>query len=444
MFIFDGGQAAVSNSNLTSTGSSAVVVQGAGSAIDLTGTTINANTPPAVIGFGLRVTSGASAAMTGGSISTAGRDSPGIHAASATVTATNVAVTTTGADNAIGALADQNGQLTLVGGSVTTSGDAVRTSSFPHAVAARGPGAILTATGTTLVTTGLIAMGAVADDGGTVILRGNTITTHGEKSIGLYAVTEQVGAQFPANLTATSVTVETFGLSGHGVTAQARNDVPVEKATATINSSTVLTHGGLAAGLRAVLGDYGTRPILGRGEAAVVANDSTVRTEGVSAYGRCPRDNPTSVTMNRTSVLTTGQFGAQFGRGSWRPDCRQQFDNHRAGQQRSRAFYAVGSPTAVSTGIFTNTELLQHQRVPPSVSPAPATCHSPIPAPPAAANGRVGTSANFPALAPPEPRSSECRTPTIPVLRRPSTLPPPTVTAPTPGLANVTLEAIRP
>ena len=151
-------------------------------------------------------------------------------------------------------------------------------------------------------------MGAVADDGGTMILSGNSIRTQGERSIGLFSVTEQVGAQFPANLTATNVTLETLGLNAHGVAAQARNDVPVETATATINTSSITTRGNGAVGLRATLGDYGTRPLTGRGEAAVIANSSTVLTEGIAAHGALSRDNPTSVTMNQTSVLATGSI----------------------------------------------------------------------------------------------------------------------------------------
>jgi outer membrane autotransporter protein len=437
-FIFNGGRASVDNSSLTSTGSTAVVVQDSGSAIDLTNTTINANTPPAVIGFGLRVTAGASATMAGGSIATTGRDSPGIHAAGATVTATNVIITTSGTDNAIGALADLNGQVTLNGGSVTTSGDAIRVSSFPHALAARNPGAVLTSTGTTLLTTGLIAMGAVADDGGTVILSGNSITTRGDRSIGLFAVTEQVGAQFPANLTATSVTLETFGINAHGVTAQARNDVPVEKATATINSSSVTTHGAGAAGLRAVLGDYGTRPIAGRGEAAVIANSTTVLTEGVSAYGALSRDNPTSVTMNQSSVLATGQFG----HGSVADAGGLIIGNNStitATGASAAAFYAVGMPTAVSTGLFTNTNLLNNSG--PTIGVAGSGNVS-LTNSFAGGSGewlRVGTTANFPPLTAAGLPNFGVPDPDAPDTPPPFTLPPPTLPPSTPGLANVTL-----
>src|SRR5262249_50969074 len=149
-------------------------------------------------------------------------------------------------------------------------------------------------------------IGAVADDGGVVTLSGNSITTQGDVGLGLYSITELVGAAFPANLTATDVTVETSGARSYGATAQSRNDLPVEKATLTITDSSVTTHGQDAMGLRAVLADYGTRPIAGRGEAALTANNTTVLTEGVGAYGAFARDNPASVTMNNTTVRTTG------------------------------------------------------------------------------------------------------------------------------------------
>ena len=165
-------------------------------------------------------------------------------------------------------------------------------------------------------------MGAVADDGGTMVLNGNTITTLGPRSIGLFTVTEQVGSQFPANSMASGVTVETFGSSAHGVAAQARNDLPVG-GDGDITNSSVTTHGDRAVGLRATLGDYGTRPIQGRGEAAVIANGSTVSTEGFAAHGALSRDSPISVTMNQTSVsrpaTLQGSVAEAAGALSWTP-----------------------------------------------------------------------------------------------------------------------------
>jgi autotransporter family porin len=295
--IFSGGQATVTNSSLlvdTATGNIPVVlVQDAGSTVTLNNTTLS-NAGP--VAYGLRVTTGGSATMTGGSSTTAGRDAPAIAVSNGSVLATNVALRTSGNDNAMGALADLGGQLTLIGGSVLTTGDAVRQSSFPHALGARNPGGLLTAIGTSVETRGNTAMGAVADDGGTMILSGNSIRTFGPSSLGLFSVTEQVGAQFPANVAGSNVAVETFGDGAHGATAQARNDVPVEKAMITLNDSTVTTHGNRAVGLRAVLADYGSAPS-GRGEAAIVANNTSVLTEGVSAHGALSRDNPTSVTL---------------------------------------------------------------------------------------------------------------------------------------------------
>ena len=436
-FIFNGGSASVSNSSLTSTGSTAVLVQDVGSAIDLANTTINANTPAAIIGYGLRVTSGASATMTGGSVSTAGRDSPGIHAAGATVTATNVVVTTSGNDNAMGALADGNGQLTLNGGSVTTTGDAVRQASFPHALGARNPGASLTSTGTTILTTGLTAMGAVADDGGTMILNGNSIRTLGARSIGLYSVTEQVGAQFPANLTATNVTLETLGLNAHGVAAQARNDVPVEKATATINASSITTHGAGAVGLRATLGDYGTRPITGRGEAAVVANGSTVFTDGIAAHGALSRDNPTSVTMNQTSVLTTGAFA----QGSVAEAGGRIIGNDStvtAMGTSASALYVTGTPGAVSSGTFANSVLTNVNGPTIGVGGSGNVALTDSRASGSGEWLRVGTAVIFPPLTQTELPFFGIADPDAPDAPPPPRLLPPTAPN-TPGFANVTL-----
>ena len=354
--VFNGGQATVTNSSLlvdAVTGNFPVVlVQDAGSTITLNNTTLR-NTGP--VAFGLRVTTGGSATMTGGSSTTEGRDAPAIAVSNGTILATNVAVRTSGNDNAMGALADLGGQLTLIGGSVLTTGDAVRQSSFPHALGARNPGGLLTAIGTSVETRGNTAMGAVADDGGTMILSGNSIRTLGPGSFGLFSVTEQVGAQFPANLTGSNVAVETFGIGAHGATAQARNDAPVEKAMITLSNSTVTTHGDRAVGLRAVLANYGSAPT-GRGEAAIVANDTSVLTEGIGAHGALSRDNPTSVTLNQSSVLATGALaqgsvaeagGRIIGTNS----------SVTATGSLGAALYVTGSPGAVSSGTFTNSML---------------------------------------------------------------------------------------
>lgn len=108
-------------------------------------------------------------------------------------------------------------------------------------------------------------MGAWSDDGGTSVLNNVGITTSGESGIGVFAIAEQVGSQFNANTTTNRTTVETTGLNAHGAQAQSRNDQPVEVATVTLNDTSIITRGTGAAGLRAVLENYGSLPT-GRGE----------------------------------------------------------------------------------------------------------------------------------------------------------------------------------
>ncbi|UZF95532.1 hypothetical protein [Bosea sp. NBC_00550] len=87
-------------------------------------------------------------------------------------------------------------------------------------------------------------------------------------------MTEQTGAQFAATTTATDITINTSGELAHGVTSQSRNDISTPLAQTTVSQATINTTGFNAVGLRALLGDYGTRPITGRGEARITANDT--------------------------------------------------------------------------------------------------------------------------------------------------------------------------
>lgn len=289
VFIFNGATATASNSSFTSLNNTGVLVQDAGSSMDFTNSAIRST---GAVGYGLRVVNGASATMTGGSATTEGRDGPALYAANGTITATDVTISTSGPDNAMGALADLGGQIALNGGTVTTSGDNVRLSSFPHGLGARNPGGTLTANGTTVLTTGFTAMGAVADDGGTMILNGNSITTRGNGSVGLYATVEQVGTQFPATLTGNGISVETFGDAAPGGTSV--QHFLVAPSIMTLNDSSVVTHGNLSGGLRAIMA--GT----------VYGNRTTVSTEGTGSDGTHARDNGSSVNFVGSSISTTG------------------------------------------------------------------------------------------------------------------------------------------
>jgi len=349
-----GGDATVSNSTIVlpqTASSPAVRIEGEGSTLGVTNTRV---TTGGGTSYGINA-SGGSASITGGSIETSGDYSAGIFVANATLVATDLAITTTGNNNAIGALADLGGQITMTRGTVITRGTQVATASFPHALTARNPGGMLIANGTIVDTLGL-AIGAVSDDGGTTALTDVTIRTQGVRANGLYSVVEQNGAQFAANLSALRGSVETFGTNAHGASAQARNDLPGPLARIAITDTRITTHGESAAGLRASLGDYGSTPT-GRGEAQIAATNATVRTEGLLAHGAVSRDAPTSVTIDGGSVATTGQHahgamaeigGHIIGVGT----------NVQASGTDAMALYVTGTPTAVSRGDFSGSTLV--------------------------------------------------------------------------------------
>lgn len=441
LFVAGGGQANVSGGTLSSAGPTSVLVQDAGSAVTLTNTAIQGVSGPTLIGYGLRVNSGATATMTGGSSTTDGRDSPGIAASGGgSVNATNVTVTTSGNDNAMGVIADLDGTINLTDAVVTTTGGEVRSGARPHALTARNPNGILTATGTTVTTSGLLAMGVVADDGGVATFSQGRVTTSGTSGIGLFSVTEQTGAQFAANLTASDLSITTSGNLAHAVAAQSRNDISAPLALATVNRAVVLTTGINAVGLRAVLGDYGTRPVTGRGEARVVANDSQVRTQGAGAHGALSRDNPTSVTMNRTDVVASGLAA----HGSVAEAGGLIVGNNAsvvATGGASAALFVIGAPDAVSNARFTDSRLANLSG--PTIGVA-GNGNVSLTNSTAGGSGewlRVGQSTDFPPLIQSPPQTG-VPDPPDPDLPPPMGLPP--IGAPpglpvVPGLANVTL-----
>lgn len=432
-----GGDATVSNSTISlpqNTSSPAVRIEGDGSALGMTNTRL---TTGGGTSYGINAVGG-SASITGGSIETSGDYSAGIVAANATVEATDLAITTTGNNNAIGALADAGGRITLTRGTVTTRGTQVAVASFPHALTARNQGGTLIANGTIVDTLGL-AIGAVSDDGGTSALTDVTIRTQGARANGLYAVVEQNGAQFAANVSALRGSVETFGANAHGASAQARNDLPGPLARIAITDTRITTHGESAAGLRASLGDYGSTPT-GRGEAQIVATNATVRTEGLLAHGAVSRDAPTSVTINAGSVATTGQHahgamaeigGHIIGVGT----------NVQASGADSMALYVTGTPTAVSRGDFSGSTLANTSG--PTIGVA-GTGTVTLTDSTAGGSGQwlsVGSANDYPRLAVGEPPlpgpgdfPDEDGVPPPPVLA----LPVPIATPVVPGLADVT------
>lgn len=418
-FIFNGGAAEFTNSALFSANNTGVLVQDAGSTIKLTDSTIRST---AAVGYGLRVNAGGSAEMSGGSVTTEGRDGPAFAATNGSIVANNVTIVTRGPDNAMGALADLGGNITLNGGSVTTFGDSVRLSAYPHGLAARNPGGILTANGTSVLTQGLVAMGAVADDGGTMILNGNSIRTLGTSSIGLYATVEQAGVQFPATLNGSGISVETFGELAHG--AVSVQHFLVAPSVITLDNSSITTHGNLSAGLRAITA--GT----------VNANRTSVLAEGVGSNGLHARDLGSSVNINATSVLTTGNVanGGVAEGGGLLTGINSAV---RATGANAMGLYVAGAPGQVSNANFTGSSITNVDG--PTIGVGGngnVTLTNSL----VSGSGqwlRVGTIANFSPLSAPDsgpPGITDPEGTEIPII-----FPPPAALPVVPGLANVTL-----
>jgi outer membrane autotransporter protein len=305
----EGGSASLTNTTITlspvtATGpwSPAVQAEGSGTQVTLLGGSV---TTQSATSYGVRALSGSAITLDGTTIDTAGVDAAALTAGNATIDASNFTLVTRGNDNAMGALADLGGTVNLTGGTITTHGNQVRQSSFAHALGARSPGGVLTAQGTSAHTYGTYAMGVWSDDGGSATVQDVSVRTEGFGAIGVLAIVEQAGAQFPATVSYQVGSVETFGEQAHGASAQARNDLAGELASITLAGTPVTTHGDNAVGLRATLANYGATPS-GRGSAQVIASQLVVSTTGDGAHGALSRDNPTLVQMDQVQLRPSG------------------------------------------------------------------------------------------------------------------------------------------
>lgn len=264
-------------------------VEGAGSALTATNTTIATTNATA---YGLRANSGATVILTEGSVTTHGINAGGLFAANSSVVSTNVPILTTGDGNAMGVLADLGSSVTVTGATVTTQGMVSAGDRRPHALAARNPGGRLVVRNSAVQTSGDEAMGVVADDGGSVILERVPVTTSGTLALGAFAVVEQVGGQFVADISATDSTIRTTGQRAYGALAQ-RNFLDAS-ATIRLFNSSVTTEGPDAVGLRAVSGGV------------VASTGSNALTQGASAHGVLARDTGSLVSLDRTHVTASG------------------------------------------------------------------------------------------------------------------------------------------
>ncbi len=289
--VLAGGSVSMNSASVVAGTGAAIGVQadGAGATFTAIDTTISASNST---GHALRANAGATVTLTRGSLTSNGINANGLFAANSTITATDVPILTTGDGNSMGVLADLGGSITVSGASVTTTGTVSPGSRRPHALAARNPGGRLVVRDSVVQTNGDEAMGVVADDGGSVTLERVSVTTSGTLAPGAFAVVEQAGAQFVADITATDTTIRTTGLRAYGALAQ-RNflDAP---ATIQLTNSSVTTEGAEAVGLRAV------------SAGAVTAMGSSVLTQGGAAHGALARDAGSLVSLNQTQVTSQG------------------------------------------------------------------------------------------------------------------------------------------
>ena len=215
---------------------------------------------------------------------------------SGNLTATGTTIRTSG-DAAFGAVASA-ATVALSNGSVTTSGIGAT------GVRAEG-GGNLTAMGTTILTSGANGLGAVAS-GAAVALNSGSVTTSGLGATG-------VRAESSGNLTATGTSIRTLGDNALGAAASG--------ATVALNNGSVTTSGIGATGVRAEssgnLTATGTT-ILTSGAnalgavasaAAVVLNSGSVTTSGASAHGLSAQDGA-SLTASNVATQVSGNGAA--------------------------------------------------------------------------------------------------------------------------------------
>jgi outer membrane autotransporter protein len=283
-----GATASLTNSTVQAGTARGVWAKG-GAAINLTNTNVTSQTYAATSGEGGGVT------VNGGTLSGSGQVptvSSGSTVGTATITTHNTAIISTGSANAAGVYANTGSLITLNGGSVDTFGTLDR-GQTPNALAAVNPGAQLVANDVAVRTHGERALGVAADDGGTVTLNRSTVTTDSFRALGIYAGVDPTkpGA---ATVAANATRVETFGSLAHGAQAQARTSLDIPATITLTNNSTVTTHGDAAVGLRAVL------------KGKIDARQSSVVTEGAAAHGMLALGEQSLVTLNGTSVTTGG------------------------------------------------------------------------------------------------------------------------------------------
>ncbi|QJR10092.1 hypothetical protein DSM104443_01144 [Usitatibacter rugosus] len=195
----------------------------------------------------------------------------------------------------------------------------------PHGLAARNPGGVLNVTGTPVITQGDEGMGVVADDGGSATIANLTVTTSGTLALGLFSVVEQAGAQFLASITGNNVVVNTSGLRAYG--ADSEQNFLVAPSLITLTGSSITTQGERAMGLRAVSAGTvvaSSTTVLTQGQNAhgklarsnpssvTINAGTTVLANGLNAHGSVAQDGGRVAGTGGTVTATGGAAAALY------------------------------------------------------------------------------------------------------------------------------------
>jgi outer membrane autotransporter protein len=242
----------------------------------------------------------------------------------------------TGGTASDAAHAQSGGSITLFSGSSvsTTGGIAV-------GLLATGIDSVVNAADTAVVTTGSNSRGVEAIQGGTVNLTGGSIMTAGSMAWGLFA------SQANSKISATNVTIETTGGAGYGARGIAAGRIALDggsittagsgadalitiDSTATIEATNTIIHtsGATASGANAFFGtmtlDNITITTVGDGShgarvdnaGGLTVTGGSFKTSGASSFGLLSNAGSTLTATNAT-VVTSGASGigasAQFG-----------------------------------------------------------------------------------------------------------------------------------
>ena len=261
----------------------------------------------------------------GTTITTSGIGGFGIFALTGgTVTANRISITTSGflspgGFNADGA-ATMGGTINLENSSITTSGD---NADGLHVLGANGE---IIGTNLTIVTSGRMAAGAESDNGGSIQLRGGSISTSSDGSFGLIATNG-------ANVTAEAITVNTAGVNAYGAFARTNGTVNLSPGTV-INTSgngsyglfalsggsivgngiSIATTGGLGSLLNTADGAAAlTGPA---GPATITLQNSTISANGLAANGLFVSGAGSSISLTNSNVVSSEGNGALVDNGA--------------------------------------------------------------------------------------------------------------------------------